>query len=95
MLDIIQKHPEDGLAVFIKSKYASAAEISKFFVPSFSSEEEKLALEEVVVYNFMKFLKKVESKYGNGPCLLFKLNVTILNAFLHGKKLCNSSLILN
>ncbi|XP_076082340.1 uncharacterized protein LOC143053438 [Mytilus galloprovincialis] len=59
VLELCRKHPTDSRKCLEPSDI-SYSEVMDFFKPSYSSEKEKKEKEEVIVYNFGQFLKKVE-----------------------------------
>ncbi|XP_052769819.1 uncharacterized protein LOC128209697 [Mya arenaria] len=62
MLLLLTKHGENGRALLCcDTKSTSMSDVLAFFVPKFSKSEHEKADEEMIVYNFGKFLKKVEN----------------------------------
>ncbi|WAR10678.1 hypothetical protein MAR_035754 [Mya arenaria] len=62
MLLLLTKHGENGRALLCcDTKSSSMSDVLAFFVPKFSKSEHEKADEEMIVYNFGKFLKKVEN----------------------------------
>ncbi|XP_053404361.1 G2/M phase-specific E3 ubiquitin-protein ligase-like [Mercenaria mercenaria] len=59
VLPVLQSYPES--ITFFTETTATAADIQEFFKPSYTDDNQELKkIEELIVYNFRKFLKKAE-----------------------------------
>jgi hypothetical protein len=58
----IQGHAEESIKFFTTSP-VSASDVQSFFKPTYTPDSELKPREEMIMYNFGKFLKKVERMY--------------------------------
>lgn len=65
LLEILQQHPKEAVTFFNERSFPSADEVEAFYIPVFSKNEEEKAEEELVIYNWGKCLKNIESKLLN------------------------------
>ncbi|KAL4217141.1 hypothetical protein ACF0H5_023595 [Mactra antiquata] len=60
ILSLLRKHVTKGQLFLGCNKFCSASEVLNFYVPNFSDSKHHKDTEEMIVFNFGKFLKKVE-----------------------------------
>ncbi|XP_053376238.1 uncharacterized protein LOC123546668 [Mercenaria mercenaria] len=60
VLKLLQQHTEEAMNYFCEDLDPKADDVVLFFKPSFSSVAEEKSIEEVIIYNWNKFLKKIE-----------------------------------
>ena len=59
----MQLHAKEAGAYLCEDIHPTADEVASFFKPIFSEDADQKALEEVIIYNWHKFLNKIESEY--------------------------------
>ncbi|XP_060083297.1 uncharacterized protein LOC132562566 [Ylistrum balloti] len=62
ILQKLQEHPKDACLFFNGSSYPTADEIQDFFKPVYSSGTEEKEKEEMIVYNWGKYLKNIKGR---------------------------------
>lgn len=62
LLETLRTFPDEAVSFLAVSDLPSAEDLMKFYEPQYSSDHVKKDLEERVVYNLDRFLKKIESK---------------------------------
>ncbi|XP_078341565.1 G2/M phase-specific E3 ubiquitin-protein ligase-like isoform X1 [Crassostrea virginica] len=60
LLETLRTFPDEAVSILAVSDLPSAEDLMKFYVPQYSSDHVKKDLEERVVYNLDRFLKKIE-----------------------------------
>ena len=61
-LQLLQKFPTEGRSYLVKTKSDKSVDVKNFFKPVYSREQKEKEEEELVMYNFHQFLKKLERK---------------------------------
>ncbi|XP_061195286.1 uncharacterized protein LOC133203526 [Saccostrea echinata] len=69
ILEILKKFPEDGAKVLSVDNFPTAEEIHSFLKPTFSDKDEEKKKEEAIIYNFSRFLQRVERKKITTTCI--------------------------
>jgi hypothetical protein len=60
---MLQSSVDEGMAILSRgAKFPAADKVIELFTPCYSAKKEERELEEVIIYNWTKFLKKVERK---------------------------------
>lgn len=62
MLKLLKHFPVEGARFLSEDCFPTAEEVHSFLKPIFSDKEEEKRKEEAIVYNFTRFLQKVERK---------------------------------
>ncbi len=62
ILALLHKHRQEAEQLLVQGDQESGSSILRFYLAQYSTEPEKKKQEEMVVYNFRRFIKKVESK---------------------------------
>jgi hypothetical protein len=63
MLDMMRKFPAEGSSYLSKTEFVNSQEVKEFFKPVYSSSTTEKEDEEIIVYNFHQFLKKLDRTY--------------------------------
>ncbi|XP_078332486.1 uncharacterized protein LOC111101652 isoform X3 [Crassostrea virginica] len=69
ILNLLKQFPVEGAKFLSEDSLPTAEEVHSFLKPTFSEKEEEKNREEAIIYNFSRFLQKVERKKISTLCI--------------------------
>ncbi|WAR07778.1 UPL1-like protein, partial [Mya arenaria] len=60
ILELLQQHTKEANSYLSEDCNPTAHDVGSFFIPEFSTDADQKATEEMIIYNWNKFLKKIE-----------------------------------